>query len=154
LKRTWVFSLAALTAIAAAPAGAVTPAVRPAPEAVPAAEACAAPNAAASIPWVASAGPAGSEAARPADPDRWLGRDKAQHAVVSMLLTAALSRAARLEAGAPRRRAVFIGAGCAVSIGCLKEIFDGLTGRGRASRRDLAADVLGTGAGALALAWW
>jgi uncharacterized protein YfiM (DUF2279 family) len=132
LKRTWVFSLAALAAIEAAPA-------------------CAAPDAATAAP---AAGPACFAAARPADPDRWLGRDKAQHAVVSMILTAALSRAARLEGGAPRRRAVFIGAGCAVSLGCLKEIFDGRTGRGRASRKDLAADLLGAGAGALALAWW
>ena len=88
--------------------------------------------------------------ARAADPDPWLGPDKALHYSFSAgiagggyAIGAALTPRISLRLAA--------GAGLALSAGIGKELYDA-TGGGTASFRDLTWDVLGTATGLL-VAW-
>jgi putative lipoprotein len=85
-----------------------------------------------------------------ADDDPWFARDKALHFGASATLAAGgYALGAALFDGVPPRFAT--GAGLALGAGVAKELAD-LAGAGHASWRDLAWDVVGTGAGLL-LAW-
>lgn len=87
---------------------------------------------------------------RAAEPDPWFGRDKALHFGVSALISSNAYLATRLADGS-RPLALGIGAGTALTIGALKELYD-LSGRGDPSWKDLAWDAIGTGTGVLT-AW-
>jgi uncharacterized protein YfiM (DUF2279 family) len=97
----------------------------------------------------ASAKPAGSI------PDLWFGKDKARHLVASFLLVGAASRwyGHQVGMGKKEERIVF-GMGATLVIGAAKEVWDGWSGKGRASWKDLAADILGLLAGAYLLGGW
>ncbi len=87
-------------------------------------------------------------------PDRWLGRDKAQHFAVSFLAAGAAGYAARHHWNRGRQQGMRWGFGAALSGGILKEICDLRHPRAQASLRDLAADLAGAAGGALLLSWW
>jgi putative lipoprotein len=93
---------------------------------------------------------------RPADgrPDPWFGRDKAQHFVVSFLMTGAVSYAAARRGDCGRRQARAWGPGVTLSLGALKELRDLRHPGSQASFRDLAADAAGAAFGTLLLSWW
>ncbi len=79
--------------------------------------------------------------------DRWFGPDKADHFLTSTVLTGLGYYAARkelnLSSSASQQSAVVF----SLSLGSLKEIYDGLSGTGTASWKDLIADIAGTGLG-------
>jgi uncharacterized protein YfiM (DUF2279 family) len=85
-----------------------------------------------------------------ADPDPWLGRDKALHAVVSAGIAAGGYGAAASQTD-DRGWRLLTGAGLALGAGVGKEVLD-LYGLGDASWRDLTWDVIGTATG-LGVAW-
>jgi putative lipoprotein len=79
--------------------------------------------------------------------DPWFGRDKLYHFVGSAVIQGAghaLGRAAGLD----YREAAWTAAGLTLTVGVAKELHDRADGR-FFSTRDLAADALGTGAGAV-----
>lgn len=133
------------------PSWAFRPAFRP----VVAAAACAAALAVPSVP--AAAGEARAAAADSCavvrGGDSWFGADKARHFTASFLLTGAVSRTLHVHGHENRSRSLAAGVGFTVSLGGLKEMID-RTGRGHASWKDMAADALGAGCGALVLSWW
>lgn len=82
--------------------------------------------------------------------DRWLGPDKALHFGVSAALAAGgYALSVPLTDTEPPR--LIVGASLALGAGIAKELYD-WSGRGDASFRDLAWDVLGTVTGLL-IAW-
>jgi putative lipoprotein len=85
--------------------------------------------------------------ASPVIADRWLGPDKADHFLTSTVLTGLGYYTARkelnLSSSASQHSAVVF----SLSLGSLKEIYDGLSGTGTASWKDLIADIAGTGLG-------
>lgn len=85
-----------------------------------------------------------------ADPDPWFAKDKMLHFGVSAALAAG-GYAVGTAVWDDRAPAVLTGAGVALAAGVGKELLD-LAGYGHPSWRDLAWDVVGTGAGLL-LAW-
>lgn len=88
--------------------------------------------------------------ARAADPDPWLGRDKALHFAASSTIAAGgyAIGAAVFDA---RGHALIFGGALAAAAGIGKETLD-LAGLGDPSWRDLTWDGIGIGAG-LAVAW-
>jgi uncharacterized protein YfiM (DUF2279 family) len=86
--------------------------------------------------------------------DSWFGTDKAQHLAASFIMTGAVSRTLHVRGHESRSLSLAAGVGCTVSLGGLKEILDGRTGLGHASWKDMAANLLGAGCGALLLSWW
>lgn len=136
MKPGWAFKTAIRPAVAAAVLIAAAIAVGPAPAAAEAARAVAADS---------------SAGVRGADP--WFGADKARHFTASFLLTGAVSRGLRVHGRESRSRSLAAGVGFTVSLGGLKEMLD-RTGRGHASWKDMAANALGAGCGALLLSWW
>lgn len=135
MKTSWAFKTAVKPAVAAA-ALAAGLAVQPAPAGAEEARAAAADS---------SAGARGG--------DSWFGADKARHFTASFLLTGAVSRGLRVHGHESPSRSLAAGVGFTVSLGGLKEMFD-RTGRGHASWKDMAANALGAGCGALLLSWW
>ncbi len=85
--------------------------------------------------------------------DSWLGADKARHFTASFLMTGAVSRTLHVHGRESRSRSLAAGVAFTVSLGGLKEMLD-RTGRGHASWKDMAANALGAGCGALLLSWW
>ena len=101
----------------------------------------------------AAAAPAAAALAPPAGDDPWLAADKAQHLALCFAIVAAAHAALRgppLRLGA--RAALALAAAAALLAALAKEAGDaaGLW-PGRASARDLAADLLGVAAGAAAV---
>jgi putative lipoprotein len=88
-------------------------------------------------------------------PDLWFGKDKARHLIGSFLLVGATSRwyGHQVGMGKKEERIVF-GMGVTLVLGVAKEVWDGWSGKGQASWKDLAADVLGLLAGACLLGGW
>jgi uncharacterized protein YfiM (DUF2279 family) len=86
--------------------------------------------------------------------DAWFAKDKAQHFVVSFLLTGAASYATRTRWNWSRPESVKWGVGLTLSLGILKEIRDLRHPRTQASLKDLTADILGVASGVLLLSWW
>ncbi len=91
-----------------------------------------------------------SEQSWAADPDPWLGPDKALHFAASASLSAGgyTLGAAAFDA---RYQALLLGGGLALGAGIGKETWDAM-GHGDPSWRDFAWDLIGTAAG-LGLAW-
>lgn len=87
---------------------------------------------------------------RAADPDPWLGTDKALHFGVSAAIAGG-SYAAAAAVFDARGHALLASAGLTLGVGVGKEALD-LAGFGDPSWRDVAADVAGTAVG-LAIAW-
>jgi putative lipoprotein len=85
-----------------------------------------------------------------ADPDPWVGRDKALHFVVAAGIAGA-GYGVTTALATDRWKAFVVGGGAALAAGALKEGYDA-TGAGDASWKDFAWDVLGAAAG-LAIAW-
>lgn len=85
-----------------------------------------------------------------ADPDPWLGRDKALHFGVSAGLSGGGYAAGAMIWDEPLP-ALLTGAGLALGAGAAKELWD-LAGNGHPSWRDMAWNVVGAGAGLL-VAW-
>ncbi|MBN2201228.1 DUF2279 domain-containing protein [bacterium] len=85
--------------------------------------------------------------------DSWFGADKARHFTASFLLTGAVSRTLHVHGHENRSRSLAAGVAFTVSLGGLKELLD-RTGRGHASWKDMAANLLGAGCGVLLVAWW
>lgn len=81
--------------------------------------------------------------------DLWFGKDKADHLIFSAFLTGWAYYAARKEAHRGESTSKNIAIGFSLSLGLLKETYDGLSGRGKPSLKDLGADILGTGVGYL-----
>jgi uncharacterized protein YfiM (DUF2279 family) len=103
-------------------------------------------------PAAVAQAPDSSAVVRRGDP--WFGTDKARHFTASFILTGAVSRTLHVRGRESRNRSLAAGIGCTVSLGGLKEILDRRTGRGQASWKDMAANLLGVGCGALLLSWW
>ncbi|HVU50719.1 MAG TPA: hypothetical protein VHL80_08525 [Polyangia bacterium] len=109
---------------------------------------------AASLAGFAACALAGPRPARAADPDPWLGRDKALHFGASAALAAGGYGATALVTDDQRVR-LAVGGGFAFSLGIAKELWD-LSGHGDASWRDLTWDAVGTVTGlavAVAIDW-
>jgi uncharacterized protein YfiM (DUF2279 family) len=87
-------------------------------------------------------------------PDAWLARDKAQHFIVSFLMTGAAGYAARTRWNWNRPESVKWSVGLTLSLGVMKELRDRRHPGSRASLKDLTADVLGIASGVLLLSWW
>jgi putative lipoprotein len=83
--------------------------------------------------------------AHAADPDPWLGPDKALHFGVEAVFARGSYSAASFLWKERWKRAA-IGGGVAFSAGIAKELYD-LTGRGDPSWKDLTWDAIGTGVG-------
>jgi putative lipoprotein len=81
--------------------------------------------------------------------DRWLGRDKAKHFVVSALIQSAAHAALRAGSTDYERASLAAGA-VTLSVGVGKELWDRSQGR-FFSAKDLSADVLGMGTAAVAI---
>jgi putative lipoprotein len=91
-------------------------------------------------------------AARAADPDPWISRDKALHFDVTAGIAAVgYGVSAAWLVPDARWKSLAIGGGVALSAGAAKELLD-LAGLGDPSWKDFAWDAFGTLAG-LALAW-
>ncbi|HVW30858.1 MAG TPA: hypothetical protein VHC69_36120 [Polyangiaceae bacterium] len=84
-------------------------------------------------------------AARAADPDPWLGPDKALHFGVSVGLSAGGYGVSALVLHERWQRAV-AGAGFSLTLGAGKELYD-LSGHGDPSWKDFTWDVVGTAVG-------
>ncbi len=82
---------------------------------------------------------------KPKDP--WFGKDKLKHFAVSMALAGAGYYAAHYKLKMGKENARAASAGVTLSIGLGKEIYDRKRSATGFSRRDLAADALGCGAG-------
>jgi uncharacterized protein YfiM (DUF2279 family) len=87
-------------------------------------------------------------------PDAWLARDKAQHFVVSMLMTGAAGYVAHTRWNWNHPESVKWGVGLTLSLSIAKELRDRRHPGSRASLKDLTADVLGIASGVLLLSWW
>ena len=84
---------------------------------------------------------------RDAPPDRWFGRDKVKHFVVSAVLQGAGHSVLRAN-GFEYREAAWTAGFATLTVGVGKELWD--RRRGRAfSWRDLSVDALGGGTGAV-----
>jgi uncharacterized protein YfiM (DUF2279 family) len=77
--------------------------------------------------------------------DPWLGRDKADHALVSAGLVAAQFYLLHQELDLSGNRSRKIAASGTLLIGIAKEIYDGISRRGTPSWKDLLADLAGVG---------
>lgn len=75
--------------------------------------------------------------------DPWLGKDKADHLTLSAALTAAQYYALHREANMSSRRSLQAAVVSTALIGVAKEIYDATARKRFASKKDLAADVLG-----------
>jgi putative lipoprotein len=96
----------------------------------------------ASTPALAVPPLAGPVADPAADPDPWLGRDKAYHFLACAGISALTYGVAALGTPDIRLRVVF-GAGAGIGAGAAKELLD-LAGFGDPSWKDFAWDVIGT----------
>jgi len=85
-----------------------------------------------------------------AEPDPWLGRDKALHFAVAAGIAGA-GYGVTTAFARDRWKAFAVGGGAALAAGALKEGYDA-TGPGDPSWKDFAWDVLGAAVG-LAIAW-
>jgi len=83
--------------------------------------------------------------ATPAAPDRWWGRDKAQHLVVSGLWTLSAQYVLVDKAGWAEADALPLAAGSAAAAGLAKELYDTTHPDGTASEKDLVANAVGIG---------
>ncbi|MCL4705936.1 VanZ family protein [bacterium] len=75
--------------------------------------------------------------------DSWFGKDKADHLTLSAALTAAQYYALHREANMSSRRSLQTAVASTALIGVAKEIYDATARKRFASKKDLAADVLG-----------
>lgn len=75
--------------------------------------------------------------------DPWLGKDKADHLMLSAALTAAQYYALHRELEMPSRRSLQAAVISTAAIGIAKEIYDATARKRFASKKDLIADVLG-----------
>lgn len=75
--------------------------------------------------------------------DPWLGKDKADHLMLSSALTAAQYYALHREAEMSSRRSLQAAVISTAAIGIAKEIYDATARKRFASKKDLIADVLG-----------
>lgn len=82
---------------------------------------------------------------KPKDP--WFGKDKLKHFAVSLTLAGAGYYVAYKKMGMRKEQARAASAGVTLSIGLGKEIYDRKRSPTGFSKRDLAADALGCGAG-------
>ena len=90
-------------------------------------------------------GAANAQQAQPADPDPWLGRDKALHFTASTVLGGS-AYAFSVPFTDRLVERVALGAGLSLAVGASKELFD-LAGFGDPSWKDLTWDVVGTAVG-------
>jgi putative lipoprotein len=82
-----------------------------------------------------------------AEEDRWFGRDKAQHFLVSAVSCAGARYYLSTKAGLERGHAIAWGIGFSFTLGVSKEIYDKRRGS-FISLRDMVYDLAGTAAGA------
>jgi len=99
------------------------------------------------------AAPADSAAMRlhPRSRDRWLGKDKINHATASAFLVGAQFYAWHGEKGEAHASSLRAALAGTLVLGVAKEIYDGVSKRGTPSFKDLAADALGMAVAALLL---
>lgn len=83
--------------------------------------------------------------------DQWFGQDKAHHFMASAFLTGFSNYALRQEFDQPQGTANTVSVGLVLSIGIAKEIYDGLSGKGTPSFKDIIADAAGIAVGVLIL---
>jgi len=81
--------------------------------------------------------------------DLWFAKDKADHFLVSAFLTGCAYYVMRSGNSHSEPAGKNLAVGFSISLGLLKEIYDGFGGRGTPSFKDLAADIAGTSAGYL-----
>jgi len=81
--------------------------------------------------------------------DPWLGADKFKHIALSAYLVGAQMYIYQQHGGLEQNQALSIAIAGAALAGVGKEIYDGVSGRGRASWKDLFADFLGIALGSL-----
>jgi uncharacterized protein YfiM (DUF2279 family) len=78
-------------------------------------------------------------------PDKWLDKDKFDHALMSAGLVAAQFYFLHQELDVNTAKSRQIAAGGALALGLAKEIYDQASGRGTPSWKDVLADVVGIG---------
>lgn len=83
--------------------------------------------------------------------DPWLGKDKADHFMVSAFIAGTCYYWGRVDLRHSHTTAVIFSLSSTAGIGLAKEIYDGLSKRGTPSWKDLFADFLGIGVGILIL---
>ncbi len=83
--------------------------------------------------------------------DQWFAPDKGHHFMASAFLTGFSYYALRQEAGASEQASNRAAIGLALSIGVAKEIYDGVSGKGTPSVKDIVADIAGIAVGLLIL---
>ena len=77
--------------------------------------------------------------------DSWFGKDKLQHIFGSAFITGLGFLMFRELLNRSEKTALYSGSGVAFGIGVSKELYDRKTKKGRASYKDLVADLLGIG---------
>ena len=90
--------------------------------------------------------------AQAADPDPWLGQDKALHFGASAVIASGTYALGGLWQPSSETKRLLLGGSVALGAGVAKELYDLISRRGSPSWRDLAWDVAGTAVG-LAVAW-
>ena len=76
-------------------------------------------------------------------PDRWQAPDKYSHMTISAFLTAGQFFVLHEQMRVSERRALSIAVTTTAAIGIAKEIYDGVSGKGTPSFKDLIADCVG-----------
>lgn len=107
---------------------------------------------AAAVALAGALGAASTARAQAADPDPWLGPDKALHFGASAGIAGAGYALAGLWPPSSEAQRLVVGGSAALAAGVAKELLDLAIGLGRPSWKDLAWDVAGTAFG-LAVAW-
>jgi putative lipoprotein len=77
--------------------------------------------------------------------DKWFAKDKADHLIVSAFLTGMGYYAAQKEFEFNHRQSKTFAVGFSISLGLLKETYDGLYKKTKFSFKDLVADLAGIG---------
>jgi uncharacterized protein YfiM (DUF2279 family) len=79
--------------------------------------------------------------------DSWIGKDKADHFIVSAMLCAGCLHVARAENNLSENQSLFFSIGFPLTIGIVKEVWDAFQPNHVASVKDVCADIAGIGVG-------
>ena len=83
--------------------------------------------------------------------DQWFSQDKAHHFMVSAFLTGFSYYTFKQEFGHSEESTTIAAVSVSLSIGIGKEIYDGVSGKGTPSFKDIVADAAGVAVGILIL---
>jgi putative lipoprotein len=81
--------------------------------------------------------------------DKWWGKDKAKHFLVSAFLAGACHKIYHNQWHNKKKHSLYFSTGFTLSLGLCKEIYDDTRSRNKFSYKDLIYDLLGIGVGLL-----